>query len=64
LRPPRKRVAIAALLFDGRHRHDSAETLTEGITTVGLQVSLGTIYNTLNQFTDAGLFSQVMMRNQ
>ena len=63
LRPTLKRVATAALLFDGR-RHVSAETFTEDITATSLQVCLGTIYNTLIQFTDAGLLSPVMMHNQ
>ena len=55
LRPTRQRVAIAALLLDGRHRHVSADSLIEEITSAGLRVSSGTVYNTLNQFTDAGL---------
>ena len=32
LRPTRQRVAIAALLLDGRHRHVSADSLIEEIT--------------------------------
>ena len=55
LRPTRQRVEIAALLLDGRHRHVSADSLTEEITAAGIQVSGGTVYNTLNQFTDVGL---------
>ena len=64
LRPTRQRVAIAALLFDGRHRHVSADSLTEEITAAGLQVSGGTVYNTLKQFTDAGLLRRVMVHNE
>ena len=41
LRPTRQRVAIATLLFDGRHRHVSADSLTEEITAAGIQVSCG-----------------------
>jgi hypothetical protein len=33
LRPTRQRVAIAALLLDGRHRHVTADSLIEEITT-------------------------------
>ena len=64
LRPTRQRLAIAALLLDGRHRHVSADSLIEEITTAGLQVSSGTVYNTLNQFTDAGLLRRVVVHNE
>ena len=64
LRPTRQRVAIAALLLDGRHRHVSADSLIEEITTAGIQVSSGTVYNTLNQFTDAGLLRRVVVHNE
>jgi len=64
LRPTRQRVGIAALLFDGRHRHVTADSLNEEITTAGLQVSGGTVYNTLNQFTDAGLLRRVIIHNE
>ena len=64
LRPTRQRVGIAALLFDGRHRHVTADSLTEEITAAGLQISAGTIYNTLNQFTDAGLLRRVIVYNE
>jgi len=63
LRPTRQRVAIAALLLDGRHRHVTADSLTEEISAAGLHVSGGTIYNTLNQFTEAGLLRRVMVHN-
>ena len=64
LRPTRQRVAIAAMLLDGRHRHVSADSLIEEITAAGLQVSGGTVYNTLNQFTEAGLLRRVMVHNE
>ena len=64
LRPTRQRVAIAALLLDGRHRHVSADSLTDEITAAGLQVSVGTVYNTLNQFTDVGLLRRVLVHNE
>ena len=64
LRPTRQRVAIAALLLDGRHRHVSADSLTAEITAAGIQVSGGTVYNTLNHFTDAGLLRRVLVHNE
>ena len=55
LRPTRQRVALADLLFAKGDRHLSAEELHEEATGVGVAVSLATVYNTLHQFTDAGL---------
>ena len=63
LRPTRQRIAIACLLLDGRHRHVTAESLTAEITNSGLRVAGGTVYNTLNQFTDAGLLRRVSVHN-
>ena len=64
LRPTRQRVAIAALLLDGRHRHVSADDLIEEITAAGIQVAGGTVYNTLNHFTDVGLLRRVLVHNE
>ena len=64
LRPTRQRVAIAKLLLDGRHRHISAESLSMEIRETGTQMADGTIYNTLNQFTDAGLLRRVTVHNE
>jgi len=55
LRPTRQRVALAELLFAKGDRHLSAEELHEEAQTAGVAVSLATVYNTLHQFTDAGL---------
>lgn len=55
LRPTRQRVALANLLFAKGDRHLSAEELHEEAQTVGVAVSLATVYNTLHQFTEAGL---------
>lgn len=55
LRPTRQRVALADLLFAKGDRHLSAEELHEEAAMAGVTVSLATVYNTLHQFTDAGL---------
>ena len=55
LRPTRQRVALADLLFAKGDRHLSAEELHEEALTAGVTVSLATVYNTLHQFTEAGL---------
>jgi Fur family iron response transcriptional regulator len=59
LRPTRQRVALGALLFGGEDRHVSAEILHAEAITQGEQVSLATVYNTLHQFTDAGLLREL-----
>ena len=64
LRPTRQRVAIACLLLDGQHRHVTAESLTAEINATGMHVAGGTVYNTLNQFTDAGLLRRVTVHNE
>ena len=64
LRPTRQRVAIACLLLDGRHRHVTAESLTAEINATGMHVAGGTVYNTLNQFTNAGFLRRVTVHNE
>ena len=61
LRPTRQRLALARLLLDGRDRHISAEQLHEEAQREGVRVSLATVYNTLHQFTDAGLLREVVI---
>lgn len=55
LRPTRQRVALATLLFAQGDRHLSAEQLHEEAIDAGFPVSLATVYNSLHQFTEAGL---------
>jgi Fur family transcriptional regulator, iron response regulator len=55
LRPTRQRLSLAHLLFAKGDRHLSAEELHEEAVRAGVAVSLATVYNTLHQFTDAGL---------
>lgn len=59
LRPTRQRVALASLLFDGEERHVTAEMLYEEVKDRKVPVSLATVYNTLHQFTQAGLLREV-----
>lgn len=61
LRPTRQRLALARLLFGAGDRHVTAETLHEEALAADVRVSLATIYNTLHQFTDAGLLRQVAL---
>lgn len=59
LRPTRQRVMLAELLFAGGHRHVTAETLFGETVDANIQLSLATVYNTLNQFTQAGLLRRI-----
>src|SRR3954470_17209919 len=61
LRPTRQRLALARLLFDKVDRHITAEQLHAEATDAEVQVSLATVYNTLHQFTDAGLLREVVV---
>lgn len=61
LRPTRQRVALAGLLFHKGHRHLTAESLHAEAAGAGVRVSLATVYNTLHQFTEAGMLHQVVV---
>ena len=58
LRPTRQRIALANWLFDGCDKHVTAEQTYEASVK---GISLATVYNTLNSFTEAGLLRQVVI---
>jgi len=64
LRPTRQRLALARILFEKGDRHVSAETLHGKAQDAGIRVSLATIYNTLHQFTGAGLMREIVVDGQ
>jgi len=59
LRPTRQRVSLGWLLFGKGDRHITAEMLFEEASRARVPVSLATVYNTLHQFTEAGLLRQL-----
>ena len=59
LRPTKQRVALGALLFGEGDRHVTAEMLHDEAVRDAIPVSLATVYNTLHQFTQAGLLREV-----
>lgn len=61
LRPTRQRLALAKLLFEQGDRHVTAEAVHEEAIAADVSVSLATVYNTLHQFTDAGLLREIMV---
>ena len=63
LRPTRQRVALAILLFaKPETRHVTAEQLFAEATAAGVPLSLATVYNTLHQFTAAGMVQPVLLQ--
>src|SRR4030081_4003459 len=61
LRPTRQRVALAPLRFAVPPRHVTAEQLHGEAAAAAIRVSLATVYNTLHQFTAAGLMREVVV---
>tara|TARA_B100001142_G_C13980314_1_gene518504 strand:+ start:101 stop:619 length:519 start_codon:yes stop_codon:yes gene_type:complete len=61
LRPTRQRMALARLLFDEGNRHVTAEGLHREAKNANIPVSLATVYNTLHQFTSAGLLREMVV---
>lgn len=64
IRPTRQRLTIAKALFGNGDRHVNAETVFDELSKAGGGISLATVYNTLNQFTDAGLLRQISVEAQ
>lgn len=62
LRPTVQRVQLGKMIWgEGGNRHLSAECLLTESRLRNVQVSLATIYNTLHQFTDAGLLKELVL---
>lgn len=59
LRPTRQRLELYKLLFTGEDCHVTPECLYAEARKAGASVSVATIYNTLNQFTESGLLRRL-----
>ncbi len=59
LRPTRQRISLGWLLFAKGDRHLTAEMLQEEAQSSRVSISLATIYNSLHQFTEAGLLREI-----
>jgi len=59
LRPTRQRLLLGEFLFARGGRHVTAEMLHAEALEANVHISMATVYNTLNQFTDAGLLRQI-----
>jgi Fur family iron response transcriptional regulator len=64
LRPTRQRLALARILFRNEDRHITADCLHDDARKESVRVSLATVYNTLQQFTKAGLLRRLAIDGQ
>nr|WP_246317617.1 Fur family transcriptional regulator [Hyphomicrobium methylovorum] len=64
LRPTRQRLELGRLLFQNGDRHVTADSLHDDAKKHGVKVSLATIYNTLQQFTSAGMLRRLAIDGQ
>ena len=60
LRPTKQRMGLVRLLFENGHRHVSAEELYKEACVKGMDLSLATVYNTLNQFKELGIMREIV----
>jgi len=61
IRPTRQRLLLAAILFDGKHKHLTAEQVHKQAQKGRMRLSLATVYNNLHAFTRAGLLGEVCL---
>lgn len=59
VRPTRQRVDLGRAIFGGGDRHFTAEMLYHETRSVRFAPTLGTIYNTLNEFARCGLLREI-----
>jgi Fur family transcriptional regulator, iron response regulator len=64
LRPTQQRVALAKLLYGSGDRHICAEELHAEASQIKVQVSLATVYNTLNQLKSVGLLREIAIEGE
>jgi Fur family iron response transcriptional regulator len=59
VRPTRQRLDLARAIFGGGNRHFTAEMIYQETRSVRYAPTLGTIYNTLNEFARCGLLREI-----
>lgn len=60
LRPTCQRMGLVKLLYSNGNRHICAEQLYREAKIAGMNLSLATVYNTLNQFKNAGILQEIL----
>ena len=63
LRPTTQRLAIAKIMFESKEQHYTAESLHQKARDEGYCIAIATVYNTLNQFTAAGLVRELVVES-
>lgn len=63
LRPTKQRLGLARILFERPYAHVTAEQLHKDAHAANMKISLATVYNTLNQFSEAGLLREVVVES-
>ena len=61
VRLTKQRIALGKILFNGNNQHFTANNLYREASKAHIKVSLATIYNTLHEFTAAGLLREVII---
>ena len=61
VRPTRQRLELAEILFNQGERHFTAEMIFAEARSLRYPPSLGTVYNTLNQFVHSGLLREIAL---
>ena len=61
VRPTRQRLELAEILFGQGDRHFTAEMIHAEARALRYPPSLGTVYNTLNQFVQTGLLREIAL---
>lgn len=64
LRPTRQRLVLGGLLFTDEQRHVTPDMLHEEVLLAGEKLSLATVYNSLNQFAQAGLIRRISLSSE
>ncbi len=59
LRPTRQRLILGEFLFSKGGRHVTADMIYNEAAAANMSISRATVYNTLHQFTEAGLLRQI-----
>ena len=61
VRPTRQRVDLGQVIFGAGDRHFTAEMLYQETRSIRFAPTLGTIYNTLNEFVRCGLLREIAL---
>jgi Fur family iron response transcriptional regulator len=64
LKLTKQRLLVASYLFDGRHKHVTAEDLFKKLNKSKSKISLATVYNTLHEFYKNKLINKLAINSE